>query len=1154
MPEKTYSKIRPLRSKAPNVAPTYPWAELQVTSNFSFLRGGSHPEELVFEAERFGYRAIALTDLNTLAGIVRAHVAAKGSGLRFIVGARLTLFESETGESGPSQKSRSSSKDHKMWDTASARARHVVSGSAFGRLLRQPPPMISVLVYPTSREAYASLCRILSIGKRRAAKGECYLFIEDFLQNQKDLACILIPPSIDILQDERHLLAPEFSIEESNLTTLNVESTQKFFDKACKLFLDSLSNEYLSLAFTKNYDKKNQAVLKQIKESSAAFKIPLVVVNDIYYHTSERKALQDVLCCIRNHCTIQSAGFRLLKNSNRHLKSTSEIARIYKDEPKALNRVLDIEEMTRGFSLDELKYEYPDEICPNNKTPFAYLKELTWKGAKKLYPNGISAKTKSLLQQEFKLIKELNYEKYFLTCYDIVRFARSRDILCQGRGAAANSAVCFCLGITSVDPEKIDLLFASFVSKERDEPPDIDIDFEHERREEVIQYIYSKYGRERAGLTAEVVSYKHRSAVRDVGKALGLSIEIVDKIAKSIHRWTSYEVPEEFLKELGLETEALSIKNTLLFAKQLLGFPRHLSQHVGGFIISLRPLSESVPILNASMPDRTIIEWDKDDIEALGMLKIDILALGMLSCIKKALSYINEQHRTESRALLALHTIPPEDPDVYDMICESDTVGVFQIESRAQMSMLPRLKPRCFYDLVIEVAIVRPGPIHGNMVHPFLRRKSGLEKVIFPDEEVKAILGKTLGVPLFQEQAMRLAIVLADFSPGEAEQLRRAMAAWKKNKTLIASFKERIVKGMKEKGYTKEFAETCVDQIKGFSEYGFPESHAASFALLVYASAWIKCHYPVAFAAALLNSQPMGFYAPSQIIQDLKAHGFSVLPIDINSSEWDCTIEIPVRLVEEPYYIRVKNALRLGMRMIKGINKEQACIISNLVKATGKLSSIRELWFKAYENGLTLRKSTLLNLARADAFSSLGLSRREALWEISSLPEKILPLDPFEKAKREPIELASISLQEEMFQDYKTTGLSLKAHPIAFIRDELKLNKALSASQLRTIKKGKGLIHVSAGGLVIVRQRPGSAKGIVFLTLEDETGTFNIIIRPKIFEEYTNLIVNGSALLVHGFLEKIGNISYINAQKIQSLDDLLIQKREISLPSKSYSY
>jgi error-prone DNA polymerase len=854
---------------------------------------------------------------------------------------------------------------------------------------------------------------------------------------------------------------------------------------------------------------------------------------------------------------VGTAGYLLAQNGERHLKPVDEMVRLFREDRPALERTLELTEMTAGFSLDELRYEYPTEICPAGHDVHTYLTEKTWAGARERYPSGIPAKVEQAIKEELALIRELAYEKYFLTCHDIVVFARSRGILCQGRGAAANSVVCFCLGITSVDPATIDLLFARFVSKERNEPPDIDIDFEHERREEVIQYIYTKYGRERAGLTCAVITYRYRSAIREVGKALGLSLEIVDKLAKLVHRWTDCIIAAEDLRALGLDPNDSTIQNAIRLSHELLGFPRHLSQHVGGFIISQEPLSETVPIRNSGMEDRTIIEWDKDDIDALGMLKIDVLALGMLTCIRKALEFVNLRRSETGAAPLALHSIPPNDTGVYDMICRADTVGVFQIESRAQMSMLPRLRPRCFYDLVIEVAIVRPGPIHGNMVHPYLKRRSGKEKIHFPDEQVKAILGKTLGVPLFQEQAMRLAIVLADFSPGEAEKLRRAMAAWKRNKEVIATFKQKIVAGMTQNGYSVEFAETCMEQIKGFSEYGFPESHAASFAHLVYASAWIKHHYPAEFAAALLNSQPMGFYAPAQIVRDAQDHGVCVRGADIAYSGWDTRIE------EDD--VSKHPAIRLGLRLFKGVPRNETELLLRSLErhrdgTRGEtIKNIETFWLavtRDYTDSLERPyRSTLQALARGDAFGSFGLTRREALWAIRGLPE--IPL-PVERATlgyqvQEPARsfLPKTTTQQEMFADYAASGLSLKGHPIGFIRHELTRRKVSTAGALKSLTKSPRDRTVSIAGVAIIRQRPGTAKGVVFITLEDETGITNLIIRPDVFEKYRRIVLSSSCLLATGHLDRIGEVVYINTFALESIDSLIAGQAQ---QGQSYSY
>lgn len=1095
------------------------YAELEVTSNFSFLRGGSHPEELVVRAAELGYRALAITDHETVAGIVRAHTAARDLPLHYIVGSR--LFFSFT--------------------------------SPLNRSVN--PYRFSLLAYPLSRQGYANLCTLLTKGKRRAPKGECELLLEDFFALHRDMAFTLCPP----FPEGPHTQAQDVA-----------------FVDFCRLIKESCSDpRLLSVALSRDYSHLSRKHSENVIKLSEHLGIPVVATGNIFYHLPERRPLQDVLTCIREKCTIHAAGFRLLQNAERYLKAPQELFRLFRDVPQALSRTIEIASWCTGFSLDQLRYEYPKEVCPVGRSPAEYLRELVFKGAETRYRKGLPEKILTTIEEELTLIRELDYEKYFLTCHHIVQFARSRGILCQGRGAAANSAVCFCLGITSVDPDQINLLFARFISKERNEPPDIDIDFEHERREEVIQYIYDTFGRDRAGLTCEVITYRYRSAVKEVGKALGLPPRIVEGLSKAVHRWTSHQVDLEDLKELGLNPESVTVKNTFALAKELLGFPRHLSQHVGGFIISERPLSEMVPIGNAGMESRTIIEWDKDDIESLGMLKIDILALGMLTCIRKALVYINRRMLKERHPLypLELHTIPAEDPAVYDMICNADTIGVFQIESRAQMSMLPRLKPRCFYDLVIEVAIVRPGPIQGNMVHPYLKRRSGLETFTFPDERVAQILGKTLGVPLFQEQAMRLAIVLAKFTPGEAELLRRAMAAWKRDKGVIATFKKRIVEGMKSSGYSEDFADHCMSQIKGFSEYGFPESHAASFALLVYASAWIKHYFPLEFTTALLNSLPMGFYAPSQLVRDAEEHKVPVLPVDVVRSEWHSTIE---NQEDQP-------ALRLGMHLVKGVGEEQALLIHEAQRSYGRASSVHDLWRKVHlhsreflkarptDGGAahTFRRSTLELLAQADAFTSLSLGQREALWEIKALahtPTGVEELEREPSDKQSPgsqVALPFMSPQKSMFEDYRMTGLSLKAHPLQFVREALTKRGVSTAAALRERPIHKYSRYysryneealVSVAGIAIVRQRPGTAKGVVFVTIEDETGIANLIIRRETFERFHRIIISSAALLARGTLDRVGDIVYVSASYIESLDAQVLISKDPNLPNLSYSY
>jgi error-prone DNA polymerase len=1051
------------------------YAELQVTTNYSFLRGASHPHEYIWKAAELGLYGIAITDFNSLAGIVRAHTAAREAGVRLAIGARLEVdFRDDL--------------NHQISNRLTA------------------PERFSILVYPTCTKSYATLCALLTRAKRDLSKDDFFLSLADLLKVKDDLIAILVPPCFQTRC-------------ESNPLNQSLNSRMSRFYDLCKIVRDNwkLPTERLSIAVTSNYGHLNNSTLKAALQISYALNIPAVATNDVYYHAPERKPLQDLLTAIRLKTTVESAGYSLFPNGERYLKAPKELARLFKDLPHAITRSKEIFDQVSQFSLGSLKYSYPEEVTPPNTSSIEHLRSLALSGAQIRYPTGVPEKVLSALDHELKLIEELKYEKYFLTCHDIVNFARSREILCQGRGAAANSVVCFCLGITAVNPEEIDLLFARFVSKERQEPPDIDIDFEHERREEVIQYIYSRYGRDRAALTAEVVTFQPRSAVREVGKALGLSLEVLSILSKNIHRWSDYQLDPQTIREIGLNPFDQTVQNTLFLAAQLIGFPRHLSQHVGGFIISDAPLHTIVPVINASMEGRTIIEWDKNDIEELGMLKIDILALGMLTCIRKALALVNARRDKP----LTLYSIPHGDGEVYQMLCASDTIGVFQVESRAQMAMLPRLRPRCFYDLVIQVAIVRPGPIQGNMVHPFLRRRSGAEKFSFPDKKVANILGKTLGVPIFQEQAMRLAITLANFSPGDAEKLRRAMAAWKTHNGVIATFKERIIRGMTANGYSLEFAESCLNQIKGFSEYGFPESHAASFALLVYASAWLKRHYPAEFACALLNSQPMGFYAPAQIVRDAENHGVKVLPIDVNSSAWECSVDynkVPVNQLP---------CIRLGLKLIRGLRRDYGEALANTRLEHGEFTSLKQLHHATPKGS----RSSLSTLARADAFKSLNLSRQDTHWELLALNDTRAPLDKYltpslNNANFKPEDKNSI--QGEMFKDYAATGLSLRSHPFAHLRESLKKRGCLSAEQLLSKHGLKAGSRVSAGGLVITRQRPGTAKGVVFITLEDETGWFNLIIRPRIFEASSKLIMLSSSLIATGKLERIGEVCYID--------------------------
>lgn len=1038
-------------------APNPQFVEFYAKSNFSFLEGGSHPEEIVAEAARLKLGGISITDRNSLAGVVRAHIAAKEHGIRYHVGSEFLI--------------RRTLDDHFVFP---------------------------LLIYPKDRAGYGKLCRLLSIGNLRAEKGSTILSLDDLSAYAQDLFFILLPPGLDLFNKREYRDGfKELLTDLKSLTSLELQ---------------------LSLGISKNYAIQSVGTENFIRKLSKELSVSLLATNGVLYHSPLRRPLQDVLTCIRHGVTINEAGFLLRENGERYIKDTAEMLRLFRETPNAVKRTLELSEALSGFSLDQLAYEYPDEICPNGFSTTEYLEQETWRGAEKRYPKGIPQKVREIIIYELGVIKELQYEKYFLTCYDIVNYARSLEILCQGRGSAANSVVCFCLGITSVDPDKIDLLLARFISRERNEPPDIDIDFEHERREEVIQYIYKKYSRDRAGLVSEVVTYQPKSALRDIGKVLGLSIDQVNGLSKSIHYWNNYEIPQEHLAALGLSHTDPRLLKTIQLSKEMIDFPRHLSQHVGGFIISRSPLIETVPVLKAGMEGRTIIEWNKDDIELLKMLKIDILALGMLTCIRRALTTLNQSRESLDQEPLNLATIPAEDPKVYDMMCAADTVGVFQIESRAQMSMLPRLKPRCFYDIVIEVAIVRPGPIRGNMVHPFLARRNGTETVHYPDERVRQVLGKTMGVPIFQEQAMRLSIVLADFTPEEADKLRRAMAAWRRNKALIKTFTDKIIHGMTSKGYSEEFALSCVNQLQGFSEYGFPESHAASFAHLVYASAWIKRHHPAHFLAALLNSQPMGFYPPAQLIADFERHGGCALPISIKESGWE------TKVLDE-------RRIQLGFHLVKGLGEIDGREIEEIVRRL-KPHSIYKLWHDGAANGFHIQRRALLALAKADAFAPLGITRRQAMLEIKSIPIDSRPMERFFEHGAAPT-LPLESKQLSIFKDYESIGLSLKGHPIGVIRSQLH-----DAVQIGTLNDH---IHIPNGdrttiaGLIIFRQRPPTAKGFTFLTIEDETGIANIIIKPQLYAESRHILPSTTAIKITGVVERIGPVNYVNATRLEPL-------------------
>lgn len=1037
------------------------YTELQVTSNFSFLRGGSHPHELVEQAAELGYTAIAITDHNTLAGIVRAHVAAaKSKGIRLIVGCRLELLDG--------------------------------------------PPL---LAYPTDKEAYARLSGLLSKGNLRAEKGECHLYKADVYAHAQGMKFIAIPP---------FSLNDTFDLDES-------------FKNSLREYRDNLGAS-LYLSMSRSYQANDGKRMFRLAQLSEALGIKLVATNDVHYHHPDRRQLQDVLTCIREKCTIQSAGFRLYQNAERYLKHEEEMQRLFSQYPQALEAAAAIADACR-FSLDSLNYIYPEEITSGGRTPQEELVKLTWEGAHEKFPKGIPEQIEEQIKYELEFMENKNYASYFLTVFDFVRFARSRDILCQGRGSAANSVVCYCLGITSVDPSKFKVLFARFMSDARNEPPDIDVDFEHERREEVIQYIYDKYGRDRAAIVATVTQVHWRGAIRDVAKAMGLSADAVDRLAASIQEFRD-ELEEKRITSEGFNLADPHLLKTIGLTKQFVGFPRQLGQHTGGFIITQGKLSDLCPVLNARMDARTNIEWNKDDIEALGFLKVDVLALGMLTCIRKAFD-LCKQHYGKQYTLAEINK--EDDPKVYEMICQADTLGVFQIESRAQMSMLPRLKPKKFYDLVIEVAIVRPGPIQGDMVHPYLRRRDGKDPVVYPSKELEDILGRTLGVPLFQEQAMEIAIVAAGFTPAEADGLRRSMATFKA-KGKVSDWEIKLVKGMVAKGYEEDFAKRVFRQLEGFGSYGFPESHAASFALLVYVSCYIKCYYPDVFAAALLNSMPMGFYQPAQIVIDARNHGVTVRPIDINHSFWDNTLEEK----SGKYF-----ALRLGFRQIKGISEEDAHL----------LTSSRGNGFRYVHSLLDagLSMGALEKLADADAFRSIGLDRRQALWEVSALSDKPVGMfkgQPSASANEIQLELPLMTDAGHVVEDYATTGLSLKAHPVSFVRPQLHGLRVVPTAQLCKMANGDA---VAVAGLITVRQRPGTAKGVIFITIEDETGFANLVVWGKVFEQYRRDIVQARLFMVQGTVQIEGRVIHVIANSCYNLSYLLKNMTDVSNPDAALS-
>ncbi len=1037
------------------------YAELVCRSNFSFLVGGSHPDELVGRAAELGYAALAITDFDSLAGVVKAHQAARETGLRLIVGAELTP--------------------------------------------RDAPAMVA---WAMDRHGYANLCRIITAGRRRAPKGQSALEFADIVERHAGLLFGLRPD----VSDDRPVTSADLA---KNATAAFPRSVNH---KDCR---DLFGNRaYLLASLYRGVDDRRR--LAELKRLAAAIGLPLVATGDVLYHTRERMPLHDVLTAIRLGAPVDQIRDQLEPNADRHLQEIPERVAQFLDAPEAIAATLEIADRCR-FELAQLRYEYPTELAPGGQRPIDYLRRLTWEGAAWRYPAEVSEKVQRALEHELALIEEMHYEAYFLTVWDLVRFARSRGILCQGRGSAANSAVCYCLGVTSVNPDTTDLLFERFISKERNEAPDIDIDFEHERREEVLQYLYDKYGRDRAGLAATVITYRARSAIRDVGKALGLSLDRVDALAKQIDGYGHGDDLPERCRAVGIDPQSPLGRQLCHLVDELQGFPRHLSQHVGGMVMTQGRLDELVPIENAAMDGRTVIQWDKEDLESLGLLKVDCLCLGMLTAIRKCFELI-ERHTGRS---LSLATIPPEDFRVYDMICEADTVGVFQIESRGQMSMLPRLKPRCWYDLVIEVAIVRPGPIQGNMVHPYLRRRNGEESVVYPNEAIRQVLQRTLGVPIFQEQAMKLAIVAAGFTPGEADQLRRAMGAWRKS-GVIEKFREKLLTGMRERGLSDEFAEQVFRQIRGFGEYGFPESHAASFALLVYVSGWLKRYYPAAFTASLLNSQPMGFYAPAQLVADAQRHGVEVYPPDVNYSDWDSTLE-PQPGIDSAW------GLRLGLRQIAGLGAEAGRRIVASREELGPFFSITEFGVRT-----GLGQAVIAQLSQADAFASLQQDRRAALWQALGQPRRPIdqPLFAGLPCEDDPAadRLPPVELSDQVLADYRALGLSLKAHPLSFCRPRLTSLGAIAAAGMSAVAN---LRPVRVAGLVILRQRPSTAKGITFVTLEDETGTVNLIVKPQIWERFYQTCRTSPAWLVSGRLETCSGVTHVIAERIEDLHQQL---------------
>ncbi|MEP3421115.1 MAG: error-prone DNA polymerase [Erythrobacter sp.] len=1099
-PDKRTLEIDPDLIEAP---PRAPFAELGLVSCFSFLRGASDAVDLVTTAQRLGYDAIGIADANSFAGVVRIHTEASTLKLRPVIGCRIETTEG-----------------------------------------------ITFLAYPKNRVAYGRLCRLISAGRMQTLSGEwqdkgvCEISLSMLADHAEDVQLIVMPPE-DL---ETRFTIPAWA---SNVVALDGSDLGGDVSGILPDLLPHLMRGLPTLrhcAASFLYRGNDVARIDRLDALARANGLALLATNDVRYHAPERRPLHDVMTAIAHKTTVSEAGHLLHANSERHFKSPDEMRRLFERWPHAIDAAREVADRC-DFTLDELRYEYPEEIYPDGQSPQEYLRTETWRGADRRYPSGVPESVRDTLKRELALIEKLDLARYFLTIKDIVDFARSVDppILCQGRGSAANSAVCYCLEITSVDPAKHQLLFDRFISEERKEPPDIDVDFEHERREEVIQHIYKKYGRHRAGLTATVIHYRPRMAIREVGKAMGLSEDVTSSLARTVWGGMGREIGEAHVEDIGMNLSDPHLRRVLKLTEQMIGMPRHLSQHVGGFILTHGALTETVPIGNGAMPDRSFIEWDKDDIEALGILKVDVLALGMLTCIKKCLDLLSDHHGRD----LTLASVPREDPETYTMLRKGDSLGVFQVESRAQMNMLPRLRPREFYDLVIQVAIVRPGPIQGDMVHPYLKRRRGAEPVQIPapspahgpPDELSSILGRTLGVPIFQEQAMKIALDAAKFSSLEANRLRKAMATFR-SRGMVDELQDMMVGRMVKRGYDPDFAERCFNQIRGFGEYGFPESHAASFAHLVYVSSWLKCHFPAAFAAALLNSQPMGFYAPAQIVRDAREHGVQVLAADVNRSEWDCTLEEQGDAIETSDTGDAKTgrfdrhiALRLGLRQVDGLHEHIAAQLIAERVDHGPYQDVAQLRERA-----RLSPAHIERLASADCFGSLELSRRQALWDARSLiagPD--LPLfraadERDEGAERAKTNLPTMPMSEEVVADYQTTRLSLKAHPLAFLRPSLAERGFVRASDLRN-RKFRSVVHVA--GVVLIRQRPGSAKGVCFITLEDETGVVNLVVWPDLKEKQRRVVMGARLMEVRGRVEYDDEVIHVIAQHMTDASDQL---------------